>query len=128
MTMSESSLQAVWHVVRSTIRHAVAVDMEKAPALSQESAGQNTLLLQHITSAAEIGTVVRDLTMSMPNELIVVVMRAKSSSLLRLVPHLPALAKLPVVLHVETCMHHADVLQLRQSGVAMVYSGAGDAA
>ena len=110
-------MQAAWHVAQHAAHHAVAVDMDDMLALSGKS-------VQRISSAADVGSVVHELASASTNpEPIAVLMRASPQGLLRLVPHLPALAKLPVVFHVETPQAlHAHVLQLRHSGISMVYS------
>ena len=110
-------MQAAWHVAQYAAHHAVAVDMDDMLALSGKS-------VQRISSAADVGSVVHELASASTNpEPIAVFMRASPQGLLRLVPHLPALAKLPVVFHVETPQAlHAHVLQLRHSGISMVYS------
>ena len=115
--MNDTSVQAAWHVAQHAARHVVAVDMDDMLALSGKS-------VQQISSAADVGSLVHELALASTNpEPIAVLMRASPQGLLRLVPHLPALAKLPVVFHVETPQaFHAHVLQLRHSGISMVYS------
>lgn len=116
--MSESPAQAVWNVVRNTVRTAVSVNTNQALVPTDVPA---SLQLESVSASADVGSVVRSLLRSAPHAPIAVLLEA-GSSLLRLVPHLPALAKSPIVFHIQTHAQHADVLLLRQSGCAMLYS------
>ncbi|WFD30360.1 assimilatory sulfite reductase (NADPH) [Malassezia sp. CBS 17886] len=117
--MSVSSAQAVWHVVRHSAGTVVCVGRSDVWEPSQLSESQ---LSAQVSAAAEVGSVVQNLVRDSPDRLVAVLINANASALLRLVPHLPQLAKTPVVFHVATAAQHADVLGLRQSGCALVYS------
>lgn len=117
--MSESSVQAVWHVVRNTVRAAVTVKTNETLVPTDAPA---SLQLESVNASADVGSVVHSLLRSEPHAAVAVLLEASPSTLLRLVPHLPALAKSPVVFHIKTHGQHADVLLLRQSGCAMLYS------
>ncbi|PKI85123.1 hypothetical protein MVES_000984 [Malassezia vespertilionis] len=117
--MGESSVAAVWHVVRNTASAVVAVGMNEAVSTADLS---ETQLFEQHTLAAEVGTVVENQVRAAPTHLVSVLLASDQSVLLRLVPYLPALAKSPVVFHIETGAQHADVLLLRQSGVCVLYS------
>ena len=114
-----SAAEAVWHVVSHTVPAAVAMGSYERPS---------GLRVEHLTLAAELGSVVQSMLREAPSSLLAVVLDAYPSALLRLVPHLPAITKTPVVFHIATRDEHADVLGLRQSGVSMLYStGAAEA-
>ncbi|WFD23154.1 assimilatory sulfite reductase (NADPH) [Malassezia equina] len=117
--MSDSSAQAVWHVVRNTVRAAVTVNTNQTLVPTE---APDSLQLASVSASTDVGSVVQSLLRSAPHAPVAVLLEASTSSLLRLVPHLPALAKSPVVFHILTHAQHADVLQLRQSGFAMLYS------
>lgn len=117
--MSVASVSAVWHVVRHVAPTVVTVGTNDVYNASELSSNQ---LLEQLSPAAEIGSVVQNLVRSAPESPVGVLMDGHHSALLRLVPHLPALAKVPVVFHVAMRGEHADALLLRQSGFAILYS------
>ncbi|WFD26756.1 assimilatory sulfite reductase (NADPH) [Malassezia nana] len=117
--MSASSAQAVWHVIRNTAHAAVAVN---TPQAFVPMDAPSSLLFETVSASAEMGSVVQTLLRSAPHSLVAVMLEANKYTLVRLLPHLPALAKSPVIFHIRTQAQHADVLLLRQSGCAMLYS------
>lgn len=117
--MSVASVSAVWHVVRHAAPAVVTVGPSDVYNASELSSSQ---VLEQLSPATEVGSVVQNLVRQSPQRPVAVLLEASQSALLRLVPHLPALAKAPVVFHVATRGEHADVLPLRQSGFAVLYS------
>ena len=113
--MSDASAHAVRHVAFETAAAVVVLGGEAGPE-------HPNLRMHHVSAQADVGAVVESVRRPHPGTLTAVLLDAEPRALLRLVPHLPALARTPTVFHVATRGEHAEVLQLRQSGVAMLYS------
>ena len=117
--MSVSSVSAVWHIAYHAAPAVVTVGPNNAYDALERAENP---VWEQLSAAAEVGSVVQNMVRATPERPVAVLLEASPSALLRLVPHLPALAKTPVVFHIATRGDHADVLLLRQSGLTMFYA------
>ena len=117
--MSVSSVSAVWHIAYHAAPALVTVGPDNAYVALERA---EKPVWEQLSVAAEVGSVVQNMVRATPERPLAVLLEASPSVLLRLVPHLPALAKTPVVFHIATRGDHADVLLLRQSGLTMFYA------